>query len=105
MLSAVRKDNGVMRFLTAGASLALVIGLASPAAAQSKREMQMMADIRMLQEQTQQLQQQMQSAITTLTEEAHVFSRGLVDGILRLNASCGHFLQTAGCTPLANSKS
>jgi len=57
-----------MRFLTAGASLALVIGLASPAAAQSKREMQMMADIRMLQEQTQQLQQQMQSAITTLTD-------------------------------------
>ena len=31
---------------------------AGPAAAQSRREMQMMADIRMLQEQTQQLQQQ-----------------------------------------------
>lgn len=41
--------------------------LAAPAAAQSRREMQMMADIRMLQEQTQQLQQQMTSAFEQLT--------------------------------------
>ena len=41
--------------------------LAAPAAAQSRREMQMMADIRMLQEQTQQLQQQLASAIEQLT--------------------------------------
>ena len=41
--------------------------LASPAAAQSRREMQMMADIRMLQEQTQQLQQQVVSAVDQLT--------------------------------------
>jgi len=41
--------------------------LATPAAAQSRREMQMMADIRMLQEQTQQLQQQMTSAFEQLT--------------------------------------
>jgi len=39
---------------------------ASPAAAQSRREMQMMADIRMLQEQTQQLQQQLTAAIDQL---------------------------------------
>jgi len=50
--------------------LLAVIGvalLASPAAAHSRREMQMMADIRMLQEQTQQLQQQMTAAVEQLT--------------------------------------
>jgi tol-pal system protein YbgF len=47
--------------------LGLLLSLASPAAAQSRREMQMMADIRMLQEQTQQLQQQMTAAIDQLT--------------------------------------
>jgi tol-pal system protein YbgF len=48
--------------------VAAVVLSALPASsfAQSRREMQMMADIRMLQEQTQQLQQQMQAAITTL---------------------------------------
>jgi tol-pal system protein YbgF len=40
---------------------------ATPAAAQSKREMQMMADVRMLQEQTQQLQQQLTAAIEQLS--------------------------------------
>ena len=40
---------------------------ANPAAAQSRREMQMMADIRMLQEQTQQLQQQLLSAVEQLS--------------------------------------
>jgi tol-pal system protein YbgF len=44
-----------------------VVVLASPAAAQSQRERQMMADIRMLQEQTQQLQQQMTAAFEQLT--------------------------------------
>jgi tol-pal system protein YbgF len=53
---------------SAGAAFALILSIAAPAAAQNKREMQMMADIRMLQEQTQQLQQQMQTAITTLTD-------------------------------------
>lgn len=53
---------------SAVAALACVVALAAPAAAQNRREMQMMADIRMLQEQTQQLQQQMQAAITALTE-------------------------------------
>jgi len=47
--------------------LVVVLALAAPAAAQSRREMQMMADIRMLQEQTQQLQQQLASAIDQLS--------------------------------------
>ena len=46
--------------------LAAMAVLAAPAAAQSRREMQMMADIRMLQEQTQLLQQQLQAAIEQL---------------------------------------
>jgi tol-pal system protein YbgF len=41
--------------------------LSSPAAAQSRREMQMMADVRMLQEQTQQLQQQLTAALEQLS--------------------------------------
>jgi tol-pal system protein YbgF len=41
---------------------------AAPSSAQSRREMQLMADIRMLQEQTQQLQQQLQAAIAALSE-------------------------------------
>lgn len=47
--------------------LGVVLALAPPAAAQSRREMQMMADIRMLQEQTQQLQQQLAAALEQLT--------------------------------------
>jgi tol-pal system protein YbgF len=49
-----------------GLLLGVLLMLASPAAAQSRREMQMMADIRMLQEQTQQLQQQLAAAIDQL---------------------------------------
>lgn len=45
----------------------VVLALAAPAEAQSRREMQMMADIRMLQEQTQQLQQQLLAAVEQLT--------------------------------------
>jgi tol-pal system protein YbgF len=45
----------------------VVLALASPAAAQSRREMQMMADLRMLQEQTQLLQQQLTAAIEQLS--------------------------------------
>lgn len=45
----------------------LSLMLASPAFAQSKREMQMMADLRMLQEQTQLLQQQLTTAIDQLS--------------------------------------
>ncbi|MCC7127106.1 MAG: tetratricopeptide repeat protein [Acidobacteria bacterium] len=41
---------------------------AMPADAQSRREMQMMADIRMLQEQTQQLQQQLAAALAQITD-------------------------------------
>jgi tol-pal system protein YbgF len=50
-----------------GLGLGVLLTLASPAAAQSRREMQMMADIRMLQEQTQQLQQQLVAALDQLT--------------------------------------
>lgn len=50
-----------------GLALAMVLVCASPAVAQSRREMQMMADIRMLQEQTQLLQQQLTAAIEQLS--------------------------------------
>src|SRR5688572_23691171 len=50
-----------------GLGLAWVLVVVSPAAAQSRREMQMMADIRMLQEQTQQLQQQLLAAVDQLS--------------------------------------
>jgi tol-pal system protein YbgF len=57
------------RHLHRGAlALLCTVLLAAPASAQSRREMQMMADIRMLQEQTQQLQQQLQAALTALSE-------------------------------------
>lgn len=51
--------------------VALAVGVllavtAPPADAQSRREMQMMADIRMLQEQTQQLQQQLDAALARI---------------------------------------
>jgi tol-pal system protein YbgF len=57
--------------------LGLVL-LASSAEAQSRREMQMMADIRMLQEQTQLLQQQLTSAIEQLSATLKTIS-GRVD--------------------------
>src|SRR5687768_11199342 len=57
--------------------LGLVL-LASSAEAQSRREMQMMADIRMLQEQTQLLQQQLTSAIEQLSTTLKTIS-GRVD--------------------------
>jgi tol-pal system protein YbgF len=57
-----------MRIRTGVAAFGLVVLVSAPALAQNKREMQMMADIRMLQEQTQQLQQQMQTAITQLAD-------------------------------------
>jgi len=47
---------------------------AAPAAAQSRREMQMMADIRMLQEQTQQLQQQLQAALDAIGAQLKAIS-------------------------------
>jgi tol-pal system protein YbgF len=51
------------------AALVMATAWAAPASAQSRREMQMMADIRMLQEQNQQLQVQLTAALTALTEE------------------------------------
>ena len=52
---------------TACLGLVVLALAAGPAAAPSRREMQMMADIRMLQEQTQQLQQQLLSAVEQLS--------------------------------------
>ncbi len=49
------------------AGLLVLVPGAGPAGAQSRREMQMMADVRMLQEQTQQLQQQLTAAVEQLT--------------------------------------
>jgi tol-pal system protein YbgF len=54
------------RRITTGILIVTFAIVASPAVAQSRREMQMMADIRMLQEQTQQLQQQLQASIEQL---------------------------------------
>lgn len=54
-----------------GPSLVALVALllaATPSPAQSRREMQMMADIRMLQEQTQQLQQQLADALTMIAD-------------------------------------
>ena len=61
-----------------GLAVVLVPVLASSAAAQSRREMQMMADIRMLQEQTQLLQQQLTAAIEQLSATLKTIS-GRVD--------------------------
>jgi len=52
---------------------------ASPAAAQSRREMQMMADIRMLQEQTQQMQQQLQAALDAISAQLKAISSRVDD--------------------------
>jgi tol-pal system protein YbgF len=65
------------RFLPGVLAFAWAIALASPAGAQSKREMQMMADIRMLQEQTQQLQQQLTAALAALTDNLKSISTRL----------------------------
>ena len=54
------------RLGTWGLGLVVLALSASPAAAQSRREMQMMADLRMLQEQTQLLQQQLTAALDQL---------------------------------------
>src|SRR5688572_905079 len=61
-----RRNSTGPEALSVGLALALLL-CANPAAAQSRREMQMMADIRMLQEQTQQLQQQLGAAIEQLS--------------------------------------
>jgi tol-pal system protein YbgF len=56
----------MMKALTV--ALVIFTALAAPAHAQNRREMQMMADIRMLQEQNQQLQVQLTAAITALND-------------------------------------
>jgi tol-pal system protein YbgF len=60
---------GMTRHFLVGALVAsAVLASSAPAVAQSRREMQMMADIRMLQEQTQQLQQQLAAALAQIGE-------------------------------------
>lgn len=69
------------RFGVQAGFLALTAALvcAAPAAAQSRREMQMMADIRMLQEQTQQLQQQLQAALDAINAQLKAISSRVDD--------------------------
>ena len=55
-------------FLVGAIVASAVVAPAATASAQSRREMQMMADIRMLQEQTQQLQQQLAAALAQIGE-------------------------------------
>jgi len=57
-----------MKLNSLGFGLAVLALCASPAAAQSQRERQMMADVRMLQEQTQLLQQQLTAALEQLQQ-------------------------------------
>src|SRR5690606_18891873 len=58
---------------------AAVAASAAPAAAQSRREMQMMADLRMLQEQTQQLQQQLAAALEQIGQSIQQLSTRVED--------------------------
>ena len=60
-------------------ALTAAVLLAAPAAAQSRREMQMMADIRMLQEQTQQMQQQLQAALDAIGAQLKAISSRVDD--------------------------
>jgi tol-pal system protein YbgF len=77
-------------------ALVIVSALAAPAAAQNRREMQMMADIRMLQEQNQQLQVQLTAALQALNDalktlngrvddQATALRKGLADQGLKID--------------------
>ena len=65
-------------------AVGLMCAFAAPASAQNARERQMMADIRMLQEQTQQLQTQLMAAITTLTDALKAIN-GRIDDQSNIN--------------------
>jgi len=67
------------RLLPALLVLTAAVLPAAPAAAQSRREMQMMADIRMLQEQTQQMQQQLQAALDAISAQLKAISTRVDD--------------------------
>ncbi len=72
--------DGMSRRLPAAIlALTAAVLLAAPAAAQSRREMQMMADIRMLQEQTQQMQQQLQAALEAIGAQLKAISSRVDD--------------------------
>lgn len=68
-------------------ALAWLVSAAAPAAAQSRREMQMMADIRMLQEQTQQMQQQLAAAIEQLSANLKTISSRQDEQIAQIRKS------------------
>lgn len=78
--------------LTLGAAtLVLVLGFTASAAAQNRREMQMMADIRMLQEQNQQLQvvlaqlgETLKTVTARLDEQANATRKGFADQGLKV---------------------
>ena len=72
-------DGMSRRLSPAILALTAAVMLAAPAAAQSRREMQMMADIRMLQEQTQQMQQQLQAALDAISTQLKAISARVDD--------------------------
>lgn len=74
-----RRLSTRLRAQVALVALTAAVLLAAPAAAQSRREMQMMADIRMLQEQTQQMQQQLQAALEGLSAQLKAISSRVDD--------------------------
>jgi tol-pal system protein YbgF len=78
--------------LLRAAVLAAVVGAAIPASAQNRREMQMMADIRMLQEQNQQMQvvltqlgETLKTLNTRLDEQANANRKGFADQNLKVD--------------------
>ena len=104
--------ESMTRQVLVGAMVAFAaLASAAPAAAQSRREMQMMADIRMLQEQTQQLQQQFYTMLTPVIaqvaaeKQVHFIfdaaQSGLVwaDPSMNLTADIVKALDAAGSTP------
>jgi tol-pal system protein YbgF len=80
-MDGMSRQLSSVRFGTQVAILAVAAAVLSPApaAAQSRREMQMMADIRMLQEQTQQLQQQLQAALDAISAQLKAISTRVDD--------------------------
>lgn len=80
-MNGMSRQLSIVRFGTQVAILAVTAAVLSPApaAAQSRREMQMMADIRMLQEQTQQMQQQLQAALDAISAQLKAISTRVDD--------------------------
>jgi tol-pal system protein YbgF len=80
------------KLFSIGVVMAAAAAVASPAGAQSRREMQMMADIRMLQEQNQQLQvtlaqlgDVLKALNTRLDDQANANRKGFADANLKVD--------------------